>query len=57
MTGLSGEFSYRRPEGKATYRFTANFRGVTASTDLSVDTAAIYTTSVLLPVDRGEKQP
>jgi len=57
MTGISGEFSYRRPEGKATYRFTANFRGVTASKDLTVDSAAIYTTSVLLPVDRGEKQP
>jgi hypothetical protein len=57
MTGVSGEFSYRRPEGKATYRFTANFRGVTASKDLSVDTAAIYTTAVLLPIDRGEKQP
>ena len=56
MTGLSGEFSYIRPEGKTTYRFTAKFRGVTASRDLTVDSAAIYTTSVLLPVNRGERQ-
>ncbi|MBV9242660.1 MAG: carboxypeptidase regulatory-like domain-containing protein [Acidobacteria bacterium] len=57
MTGVSGEFSYRRPEGKATYRFTANFRGVTASRDLTVDSPAIYTTSVLLPIKMGDKQP
>lgn len=56
-TGISGEFSYRRPEGKATYRFTAKFHGTTASRDLTVDSAAIYTTSVLLPINRGEKQP
>jgi histidine triad (HIT) family protein len=57
FTGISGEFSYRRPEGKATYRFTAKFRGVTATRDLTVESPAIYTTSVLLPVNRGEKQP
>jgi hypothetical protein len=57
MTGISGEFSYRRPEGNATYRFTARFRGITASVDLPVGTAAVYTTSVILPVNRGEKQP
>ena len=56
-TGYSGEFSYRRPEGKATYRFTSKCHGVTASRDLTVDSAAIYTTSVLLPINRGEKQP
>jgi hypothetical protein len=55
-TGISGEFSYRRPEGKATYRFTSKCHGVTASRDLSVDSAAVYTTSVLLPINRGEKQ-
>lgn len=56
-TGYSGEFSYRRPEGKATYRFTSRCLGVTASRDLTVDSAAIYTTSVLLPIDRSQKQP
>lgn len=55
-TGISGEFSYRRPEGKATYRFTSKCHGVTASRDLTVQSAAIYTTSVLLPINRGEKQ-
>lgn len=55
-SGISGEFSYRRPEGKATYRFTSKCHGVTASRDLTVDSAAIYTTSVLLPFNRGEKQ-
>ena len=56
-TGYSGEFSYRRPEGKATYRFTSKCLGTTASRDLTVDSAAIYTTSVLLPIDRTEKHP
>lgn len=56
-SGYSGEFSYRRPEGKATYRFTSKCHGVTASRDVAVDSAAIYTTSVLLPITRGEKQP
>ena len=56
-TGISGEFSYIRSEGKATYRFTSKCLGVTASRDLTVDSAAIYTTSVLLPINRGEKQP
>ncbi|HTH50557.1 MAG TPA: carboxypeptidase-like regulatory domain-containing protein [Pyrinomonadaceae bacterium] len=55
MTDLSGQFSYRRPDAKATYRFTAKFRGVNASKDLSVESAAIYTVAVNLPVARGEK--
>jgi len=54
-TGVSGEFSYRRPDAKATYRFTSKCHGVTAKRDLTVDSAAIYTTSVLLPINRGEK--
>jgi hypothetical protein len=56
-TGISGEFSYRRPDAKATYRFTSKCHDVTASRDLTVDSAAIYTTSILLPINRAEKQP
>jgi hypothetical protein len=57
MTGISGEFSYRRPEGKATYRFTAKFRGSTAHKDMPIESAAIYNIAVSLPVSRGELQP
>ncbi|HEV7699661.1 MAG TPA: carboxypeptidase-like regulatory domain-containing protein [Pyrinomonadaceae bacterium] len=57
MTGITGEFSYRRPDVKATYRFTAKFRGVTGTKDLSVDSAAIYNIAVPLPVSRGELKP
>jgi hypothetical protein len=56
MTDLSGQFSYRRPDASSTYRFTAKFRGVTGVKDLAVDTAAIYTVAVTLPVGRGERQ-
>jgi hypothetical protein len=55
-TDYSGAFSYLRPEGKATYRFTSKCHGVTANRDVTVDSAAIYNTSVLLPINRTEKQ-
>lgn len=56
MTDLSGQFSYRRPDAKATYRFTAKFRGIDGSKDLSVQSAAIYSVSVILPVAKGQRQ-
>lgn len=51
-TTISGEFSIRRPEGKAKYRFTAKYKDTTASKDLEVESAAIYRTAVSLPVNR-----
>jgi len=54
-TTISGEFSIRRPEGKAKYRFTAKYKDTTASREIEVETAAIYRTAVSLPVNRDGK--
>lgn len=54
-TTISGEFSIRRPEVKAKYRFTAKYKDATASRELEVETAAIYRTAVSLPVNRDGK--
>ncbi len=51
-TNISGDFTIRRPEGKAKYRFTAKYKDATASRDLDVETAAIYRTAVSLPINR-----
>lgn len=51
-TNISGEFTIRRPEGKAKYRFTAKYNDTTASKDIEVETAAIYRTAVSLPINR-----
>ena len=55
MTNLSGEFTYRQPEGNAKLRFTAKFNGVTAVKDLEVSEAAIYRFAITLPVSRDPK--
>jgi hypothetical protein len=54
-TNISGDFTIRRPEGKAKYRFTAKYKDATASKDLEVETAAIYRTAISLNINRGEK--
>lgn len=54
-TSVSGEFTLRRPEGRAKYRFTAKYKDATGTKDLVVESAAIYRTAVSLPVNRDEK--
>jgi hypothetical protein len=51
-TNISGDFTIRRPESKAKYRFTAKYKDTTATKDLEVETAAIYRTAVSLPINR-----
>ena len=51
-TNISGDFTIRRPEGKAKYRFTAKYKDSTASRELEVESAAIYRTAVSLPINR-----
>ena len=54
-TNISGEFSFRQPEGSAKFRITATYKGSTASKDVEVDTAAIYRLALSLDINREEK--
>ncbi|MBK7708270.1 MAG: carboxypeptidase regulatory-like domain-containing protein [Acidobacteria bacterium] len=47
-TNVSGEFTFRQPEGAATFRITATARGVSASKEISVDSAARYRLAITL---------
>ncbi len=55
MTSVSGEFTFRRPEGAAKFRITAKFNGVTATKDLEVAEAAIYRLAITLDTSRSQK--
>lgn len=54
-TNISGDFSFRRPEGVAKYRVTASFKGISGSKDVEVDNPAIYRTAITLDLPRTEK--
>ena len=54
-TNISGDFSFRRPDGVAKYRVTASFKGVSGSKDIEVDNPAIYRTAITLDLPRTEK--
>lgn len=55
-TNVSGEFSYRQPEGDATYRITATLRGVSASKELVVTSAARYRLAITLNLPRKDEE-
>jgi hypothetical protein len=55
LTGLStitGEFTFRQPEGASKFRVTATYKGVSGSKEIEVDTAAIYRLAISLDVSR-----
>ena len=54
-TDVGGEFAFRQKEGAAKFRITATYKGISASKDIEVDSAAIYRLSIILDVERGEK--
>lgn len=51
-TNVSGEFTFRQPEGEATFRITATARGVSASKEISVDSAARYRLAITLELPK-----
>jgi hypothetical protein len=58
MSTVSGEFTFRQPEGTAKFRVTASYKGVTGSKEIEVDSAAIYRLAISLEVSRdGKDQP
>jgi len=54
-TNVSGEFTFRQPQGSAKFRITARFKGAEGSKEVEVDTAAIYRLAITLNISRTEK--
>ena len=54
-TNISGEFTYRQPEGTAKLRVTAIYNKTTASKDIEVSEPAIYRLAISLDIDRDAK--
>ncbi|HEX8736778.1 MAG TPA: carboxypeptidase-like regulatory domain-containing protein [Pyrinomonadaceae bacterium] len=52
-TSRSGEFTFRFPEGTAKFRVTASAKGVSASKEVSVDSAAIYRLAITLDLSKA----
>src|SRR4051794_9647585 len=50
-TNVSGEFTFRQPEGNAKFRITAKYKDVSGSKELEVDSAAIYRLAISLNTD------
>ena len=55
LTNVSGEFTFRLPEGSAKLRITAKFKGASGSKDIEVDSAALYRLAINLDISRTEK--
>ena len=55
LTNISGEFTFRQPEGRGKYRITAKFNGVSGSKMVEVDNAAIYRLAISLDLSRIDK--
>ena len=51
-TNVSGEFTFRQPEGAAKFRITASFGEAKESKDLEVDQAAIYRLALTLSIKK-----
>ena len=55
FSSVSGEFTFRQPEGMSKLRVTAKFKGASGSKDIEVDNAAIYRLAITLDLPRTEK--
>ena len=54
-TNVSGEFTFRQPQGSAKFRITARHKGAEGTKEVEVDTAAIYRLAITLDISRTEK--
>jgi Carboxypeptidase regulatory-like domain len=54
-TNLSGEFTFRQPEGQAKLRVTAKYNKSAVSKDIEVSEPAIYRLAITLETSRTEK--
>jgi hypothetical protein len=53
-TNVSGEFTFRQPEGTAKFRLTAKLKDAESSKEIDVESAAIYRLAITLDM-KGEK--
>ena len=53
-TNVSGEFTFRQPEGTAKIRVTASLKGVSNSKEIEVDSAGIYRLAITLNLPKEE---
>lgn len=54
-TNISGEFTFRQPQGQAKLRITASINKSTASKEIEVSEPAIYRLAISLDIDRKER--
>ena len=52
-TNYQGEFTFKKGQGAAKLRFTAKYHDATASSEIEVDSAAIYRTAISLDINRN----
>jgi hypothetical protein len=55
-TNVSGEFTFRQPEGTAKIRVTASLKGVSNSKEIQVDSAGIYRLAITLNLPKDEEK-
>ena len=51
-TNITGEFTFRQPEGNAKFRLTAKYKDSSVTKELEVDSAAIYRLAISLDTDK-----
>ena len=54
-TNVSGEFTFRQPEGAAKLRVRVSYKGTEGSKEIDVDDAAVYRLAITLDVSRSDK--
>lgn len=54
-TNVSGDFTFRRPEGAATLRVKATYKGTSGTKDIEVETRGIYRTAITLDLSRNDR--
>jgi Carboxypeptidase regulatory-like domain len=54
-TNISGEFTFRQPEGRAKYRITAKYKEKSAQKEIEVDSAAVYRLAITLDIESSDK--
>ena len=52
LTSQSGEFTFRQPDQAAKFRVIASMKGVSASKEISVDSAGIYRLAITLNLEK-----
>ncbi len=55
VSSVSGEFTFRQPDGKATYRVIAKYKGVSGAKEITVENAAVYRLAITLDLSNQDR--